>query len=148
MQRSPVSSSNIASVGYDSFYSILEVEFKTGAVYRYFEVPHSVFQELIHASSVGRYLNKNIAFDYKYENTENVFKDQFRVNLPKFKNPRISKNDSLENIRSLYYKLAHRFHPDRDPQSEDIMKKINALYRENDFEGLKRIALKYQSHDN
>jgi len=39
MKRQAVESSNLASVGYDVENEILEVEFKHGRVYQYFDVP-------------------------------------------------------------------------------------------------------------
>jgi len=39
MDRTPVSSSNISAIGYDSDSEMLEVEFTNGAVYSYSGVP-------------------------------------------------------------------------------------------------------------
>ena len=39
MLREPVDSSVIASMGYAADRQILEIEFRTGDVYRYFDVP-------------------------------------------------------------------------------------------------------------
>ena len=66
MEREQVSSSNLKSIGYDINTSILEVEFKNGRVYQYFNVPINVYNALINASSVGKYLNSNIVGVYKY----------------------------------------------------------------------------------
>jgi KTSC domain len=66
MQRTPVSSSNLSSVGYELSTSTLEVEFSTGRVYQYFDVPEHVYQELIHASSVGSYFAQSIKNSYAY----------------------------------------------------------------------------------
>lgn len=54
-KRSPVSSSKIASVGYDKKSSIMEVEFHNGVIYQYFDVPEKVYLELINAPSHGAY---------------------------------------------------------------------------------------------
>jgi hypothetical protein len=68
MDRVPVSSSNIAAVGYDENSSMLEVEFKSGSVYRYFGVPAQHFRALSGGSvSVGRYLNTEIKPRYPCE---------------------------------------------------------------------------------
>ena len=53
MERSPVSSSNIESVGYDSDSLTLEVEFKGGSVYQYYDVPSDVYENFISAESLG-----------------------------------------------------------------------------------------------
>ncbi len=39
MQREPVQSSNIRSVGYDLDEQLLEIEFENGNIYQYFAVP-------------------------------------------------------------------------------------------------------------
>ena len=43
MERQYVSSSNIASIGYDPDNLVLEIEFLSGAVYQYYDVPQSVY---------------------------------------------------------------------------------------------------------
>ncbi|MEI8305507.1 MAG: KTSC domain-containing protein [Chloroflexales bacterium] len=57
MQRQPVSSSNIASVGYDAVQQTLEVAFHNGAVYQYFNVPAHIYTGLMQAASHGQYLD-------------------------------------------------------------------------------------------
>lgn len=69
MNRTPMSSSNVASVGYDPITLSLEVEFKDGSVYQYFDVPELVFQELMRASSVGQFMHENIRNNYRYSKT-------------------------------------------------------------------------------
>ncbi|WP_043451196.1 KTSC domain-containing protein [Jongsikchunia kroppenstedtii] len=66
MDRTPVSSSVIASVGHDPHALVLEVEFLSGRIYQYFDVPLAQFDGLLAAESVGTYFNANIrdAFDY------------------------------------------------------------------------------------
>lgn len=66
MQRDPVSSSNLLSVGYDIDTRTLEVEFKSGSVYQYFDVPESVHVELTGAPSVGQYFAANVRNSYRY----------------------------------------------------------------------------------
>jgi len=66
MNRTPVASSNVASVGYDASTLTLEVEFHSGSVYQYFDVPEAVFQELVSSQSVGTYLNQHIKNSYRY----------------------------------------------------------------------------------
>jgi hypothetical protein len=60
MERAPVSSSNLVSVGYDEVSQTLEVEFMRGTIYRYFGVPKVLHESLIAASSVGKFFNANI----------------------------------------------------------------------------------------
>ncbi len=66
MDRVPVISSNVASVGYEQQSATLEVEFLDGAVYQYFDVPEAEFEGLRGAGSVGSYLNANIKGRYRY----------------------------------------------------------------------------------
>lgn len=66
-QRTPVSSSNIRSVGYDSAGAILEIEFHNGSVYQYLGVPASEFHGLLSAQSKGRYFSGRIKNRYHFE---------------------------------------------------------------------------------
>lgn len=66
MDRYNVSSSNIASVGYDPVTSTLEVEFLDGAVYQYYGVPQNMFDQLMQEASKGRFLNTYIKNAYSY----------------------------------------------------------------------------------
>lgn len=62
----PVDSSNLVSVGYDSDSMTLEVEFGSGSIYQYFDVPAVEYEQLIAASSVGSYFCHNIRDVYRY----------------------------------------------------------------------------------
>ncbi|RRJ28722.1 KTSC domain-containing protein [Halocatena pleomorpha] len=67
MNRTSVSSSNLRSVGYDQDNRILEIEFNSNSVYRYFDVPSSIHANLMNASSHGKYFHRNIKDVYRYE---------------------------------------------------------------------------------
>jgi len=55
IQRQPIASSAIASAGYCPQRRILDIEFRRDhIVYRYFNVPPDVSQQLFDADSVGR----------------------------------------------------------------------------------------------
>jgi hypothetical protein len=60
MNRVPVQSSNLASVGYDSGNMVIEIEFHSGGIYQYFNVPEHIHQGLMNAGSKGTYFNQNI----------------------------------------------------------------------------------------
>lgn len=60
MERVPVQSSNLSSVGYDPDTLTLEVEFQHGGVYQYFGVPGHVYEGLIGAASKGSFFHQNI----------------------------------------------------------------------------------------
>jgi hypothetical protein len=66
MDRKPVRSSNVASIGYDERSQVLEVEFRDGAIYEYYGVPSSQHLALMRASSIGGYLNANVSRRYRY----------------------------------------------------------------------------------
>lgn len=60
----PVSSSNLNSVGYEN--STLYVRFNDGSLYSYSGVPEYVYNELMNASSKGRYLAAYVKGHYPY----------------------------------------------------------------------------------
>ncbi len=66
MNRIPVESSNIMSIGYDQVTQTLEVEFHKGRIYQYFDVPQAVYEEFICAGSKGAYLATQIKGYYRY----------------------------------------------------------------------------------
>jgi hypothetical protein len=64
--RTHVTSETIASVGYERDTRTLELQFTSGGVYRYFDVPPEVHRELMTAESHGRYFARNIRGRYRY----------------------------------------------------------------------------------
>lgn len=60
MKRVQISSSNLASAGYDVESQTLEIEFVNGTIYQYFNVPESIYSGLMSASSHGRYFSAYI----------------------------------------------------------------------------------------
>lgn len=68
LPRTPVKSSDIASVGYDDREQVLEVEFVRGAIYQYFGVPASIYKGLMAAISHGTYLAEYVKqAGYRYK---------------------------------------------------------------------------------
>ena len=66
MQRTSVTSSNIASIGHEN--NVLEIEFHNEkSVYQYFLVPEQEYNELMHAQSHGKYFNQNIKDKYQFK---------------------------------------------------------------------------------
>ena len=63
--RTPLSSSLLAAMQY-SPQATLDLEFRTGAVYRYFTVPRPVAQGLHAAASKGAYFNRYIKDCFPY----------------------------------------------------------------------------------
>jgi hypothetical protein len=67
MERQQVSSSNIRSIGHDEETEVLEVEFKSGAVYQYSGVSAHLAQNLLGATSVGSYFAANIKDNFQFK---------------------------------------------------------------------------------
>ncbi|MBK5210076.1 MAG: KTSC domain-containing protein [Flavobacteriaceae bacterium] len=67
IQRIAVSSSNIASVGYDAENKILEIEFHHGGIYQYFNVPKKIYDGLMDAESKASYFYHNIRENNNYQ---------------------------------------------------------------------------------
>jgi KTSC domain-containing protein len=63
--RQHVQSSALASIGYSKRLHILEIEFVNGAIYRYDEIPPSVYRELMSTDSKARYYDTNIKGNYR-----------------------------------------------------------------------------------
>ena len=66
MERVSVISSNIASIGYHLHTRTLEVEFRDGAVYEYYDVPPHEHVGLMNAASHGSYLQAHIRDTYPH----------------------------------------------------------------------------------
>lgn len=64
--RIPVHSSLLASIAYSAL-ATLDLEFRSGALYRYFTVPRALFQQLMAAESKGAFFNRNIRNRFPYK---------------------------------------------------------------------------------
>ncbi|MFZ4436793.1 MAG: KTSC domain-containing protein [Syntrophales bacterium] len=58
MERQPVKSTNVDSVGYDPESKTLTVEFKSGGIYQYAGVQPEMYADLLAAESVGRFVSQ------------------------------------------------------------------------------------------
>jgi KTSC domain len=65
VRREPVSSAALSSVGWDD--GTLEIEFTSGEVYRYRDVPALVFRQLLRAESKGTFFQERIRDRYDVE---------------------------------------------------------------------------------
>jgi hypothetical protein len=65
IRRQPVNSTALAAVGYSQTRRALEIEFRNGAIYRYLDVPPSVYHDLMRAASKARYYDENIRRKYR-----------------------------------------------------------------------------------
>ncbi|MGQ0812813.1 MAG: KTSC domain-containing protein [Nitrospiraceae bacterium] len=66
MKLISVDSSSVRGVGYEEDRHILYVQFIDGEVYEYFGVPVGDFIDLLHAKSIGWFVNKRIKPYYDY----------------------------------------------------------------------------------
>ena len=63
--RQPVESTAIAEIGYSKRRHVLEIEFVNGAVYRYLEVPVTVYRDLMSSESKARFYDSNVKGHYR-----------------------------------------------------------------------------------
>jgi len=64
MERKPVVSGNIKTVGYDEAEMLLEIEFSSNAIYRYSNVPKDIYEAFVGAESLGRYFQMAIRANF------------------------------------------------------------------------------------
>jgi len=67
MERQEVESTVIGAVGHSR---VLEIQFESGRIYQYFNVPEDVYDEMLKAESKGKYFNANIRGKYTYQEIE------------------------------------------------------------------------------
>jgi len=60
-------SSNVKAFGYDKKEEVLQIKFKGGGVYNYYEFPYSEYIRFKRAKSKGKFVWKNIRDYYDYE---------------------------------------------------------------------------------
>jgi hypothetical protein len=70
IKRESVESTNLASVGYNQKACVLEVEFQSGSVYRYRDVPRNAYEALMRAESKGRYFSRQIRGRYEFRRVD------------------------------------------------------------------------------
>jgi hypothetical protein len=74
MIREPLRSSNVSSVGWeakqedeDADMGTLEIEFVKGGIYQYQNVPRGVYEQLLGASSPGKFVRSDIIDQFDHE---------------------------------------------------------------------------------
>lgn len=67
MERTPCTSSQIKSHGYDPDTKTLEIEFNTGAVYQYPGVPQERYDALCGAPSIGKAFGEHIKGKFEFK---------------------------------------------------------------------------------
>jgi len=76
MNIKPVESATLTAIGYDDSQKLLQLEFRSQAVYRYAGVPGCVYEELMAAPSKGRYFNEAIRGHYAHSRIGSAGRDQ------------------------------------------------------------------------
>ena len=66
MHVTAVESTTLATVAYDRARGLLQLEFRSGAIYQYFGVPAAVHEALLGAPSKGSYFNRFIRGRFPY----------------------------------------------------------------------------------
>ena len=66
----PVKSRGIRGISYDAEKHTLDVEFSSSKIYRYFDVSPSVYAWLTRAESKGRFVNRLVKDNYRYERVD------------------------------------------------------------------------------
>lgn len=66
MPRIELSSAGLKAATYQDQGALLELEFRSGAIYRYFGVPAQTYQELLWAESKGTYFHYHIRDHFPY----------------------------------------------------------------------------------
>jgi hypothetical protein len=69
-EMTPVSSSNIESIGYDESNQQVYIRFLNGSLYTYVSVPIHEFESLRDSPSIGSYLNRSFKNVFPYERIE------------------------------------------------------------------------------
>ena len=74
VQRTPVKSSSLASVGYNEKEQVLEIEFRNSGIYRYSGVTKEFFSQFMTANSKGGFFALKIRgkFSFSKVNTSSI----------------------------------------------------------------------------
>lgn len=67
MERIAVRSTEIALVGYEDKSSTLEITFRRGGVYHYFDVTPEIYKNLVDSPSLGTYFSTEIKDKFRYQ---------------------------------------------------------------------------------
>jgi hypothetical protein len=71
--RQRITSSDIASIGYDAASEQLDIEFHCTGVYRYYSVPKQIHTDLIATDCPGKYFLQNIKCKYAWDPHRTLF---------------------------------------------------------------------------
>ncbi len=60
MERQPVQSCILRSVGYDDNLKNMEIEFHSGLIYQYSGVPSKIYADLMSSAAVGKFFSDKV----------------------------------------------------------------------------------------
>jgi hypothetical protein len=83
MHITVVGSTTLSTVAYDGIRNLLQLEFRSRVVYRYFGVPAAVHEALLGAPSKGSYFNQAIRGRYAYVRVSGLPAAQSSVEGPR-----------------------------------------------------------------
>lgn len=72
MQRHEVESSVIRAIGHTR---VLEIEFESGRVYQYYDVPEDIYNAMLNSDSKGRYFNQHIRGKFPYQEIQLISRE-------------------------------------------------------------------------
>jgi hypothetical protein len=67
MHRVDLDSTTLAWVRYSPEQLVMELGFRNGGTYAYFDVPNATYDELLRADSKGRYFNHHIRNNFRMQ---------------------------------------------------------------------------------
>ena len=67
MERTRVLCETLKSVGYDANSQTMEVTFRDGGVFHYFQIPETVYRRLLEAVSKATYFKNRVRPNYKFK---------------------------------------------------------------------------------
>jgi hypothetical protein len=66
-EQHPVKSDAFSHIGYSTINKVLDLKFESGSVYRYYNIPILVWDELYYSTSMGKFFNDNIRGQYPFD---------------------------------------------------------------------------------
>jgi len=70
MNRTAITANGIAQVGYEQGSEILEIEFTSGKVFQFFNVPEKMFNQFMNTPQKEFYYERNIYERFPYKRVE------------------------------------------------------------------------------
>jgi len=65
VEREPVKSRILRSMGYDPSTKILEIEFQNNLIYQFFDVPPKVWTDLTRSTEIGKYFTDKVRTKFR-----------------------------------------------------------------------------------